>query len=369
PPQGDPVSETLYFRWESLRDAAHALCLATGSPEQEATLVANRLLKANLTGHDSHGIIRLAVYMTWVREGRFKAGMKPEFLMDNGSTALLTGNWGFGQVAAQRAMEVAIERGLRHGVAAVGVTELGHIGRLADYAVAASEAGLIGMVFTATGGLSRLVAPFGGAAARMSTNPICVAFPSDRGDPIVFDMATSVYAEGKFRVFRDAKAQAPENLLIDKQGQPTTDPEDFYDGGAILPLGGGQGYKGYLLNFMVEVLGGLLTGGGFVGRDKKPAFNNCTMMITVDVAKFRDLPDFKRELEALIGYLKDSPTQEGQEVLYPGELEARREAHRRAAGVPLAAKTVQDLQAELDRAGVPITLADQALAATPTPVG
>jgi uncharacterized oxidoreductase len=253
-------------------------------------------------------------------------------------------------------MKVAIDRSHAHGIAAVGVTNLAHAGRLADYAVAAARADCVGMVFTATGGASEWVAPFEGSAPRMSTNPMAVGVPSDREFPIVFDMATCVWAEGKFKVLMDTEQPAPENTLIDKQGRPTIRPADLYDGGAILPIGGRQGYKGYLLNFMIEVLAGLLTGGGHAGREGDRVFNNCTMMIVIDVAKFRELPQFKAELEALIRFLKDTPVLEGKEVLYPGELEARREVETLRTGIPLAAKTVERLQEEMDRYGVGIRL-------------
>lgn len=350
------MSTTHYFPWERLCGAARDLCLASGSPQAEADLVSTRLLKANLTGHDSHGIIRLAMYMRWMRDGWIEPGRTPEIVKDGGATCLVDGNRGYGQVAADYAMTVAIERAQAHGIAGVGVTNLGHIGRLADYVIRAAQANMVGMLFTSTGGKSSLVAPGGGKTRRMSTNPIAVAFPSDREQPIVFDMATSAYAEGKFRVMVDAGASSPENMIIDKEGHPTTNPADFYDGGAILPAGG---YKGYLLNFMVEALGGLLTGGGYMGKEEDPLFNNCTMMIVIDVARFRDLPGFKEDLEGFVAYLKASPAQPGEEVLHPGELEARREAERLRTGVPLAHKTVQDLQEELDRHGVIINLLDR----------
>jgi uncharacterized oxidoreductase len=346
--------DTVYlFPHERLQQVTHDILRGADSPEPEAALVAERLLKSNLTGHDSHGIIRIPRYMDWVRDGTIKPGQRADFLRDNGSTAVVTGNRGYGQVMATEAMKVAVQRAREHMVAAIGVTDLTHIGRLADYAVMASEAGMIGMVFTSTGGFSKLVAPFGGAERRMSTNPMAVAFPSDRPQPVVFDFASSAYAEGKFRVFSEAGVPTPPHILLDKEGRPSTDPNDLYAGGAILPLGGDQGYKGYLLNFMMEVLGGLLTGGGFVGKEDSPPFNNCSLMIVLNVSAFRELPAFKSELEQLIGYLKASRPAPGGEVLYPGEKEARQEAERRAKGVPLAETTVAKLQAEMQRYGVP----------------
>ena len=147
---------------------------------------------------------------------------------------------------------------------------------------------------------------------------------------------------------RDAGGRMPPNVLLDKDGQPSTDPNDLYGGGAIRPLGGDQGYKGYLLNFLIEVLGGILTDGGHLGKEEKPLFNNSSLMIVLNVAVYRALPDFKRELENLIAYLKQVRAAEGGGVLYPGEKEVLMEQKRRASGIPLPKATVEGLQFELD---------------------
>ena len=339
-----------FYRYpvETLQAVSQDILRAAGSPPLEAELVATRLLKANLTAHDSHGIIRLHQYMDHLRAGMIKPGQKADFARDNGSTALLDGNRGFGQTIANEAMKVAIARAREHNVAAVGVTNLHHVGRLADYVLLAARENLIGLMFTSTGGFSQLVTPFGGNQRRMSTNPFAAAFPSDRAEPVVMDFASSAYAEGKFKVMRDAKGQMPPNVLLDKDGRPSTDPNDLYAGGAIRPLGGDQGYKGYLLNFLMEVLGGILTAGGHMGKEAQPRFNNCSLMIVLNVAAWRDVPGFKAELNSLIAYLKAVRGAPGEEVLYPGEKEARMEKQRRAEGIPLAAATVEGLQFELD---------------------
>ncbi len=353
------MSDTYYFQPETLSQTVFDLCRASGSPQDEAELVSTRLLKADLTGHPSHGIIRIPMYMMMLRRDLIKPGVTPEFIRDNGPTALINGNRSYGQVGAEKAMTVAIERGLKHGIAGVGVTNLAHIGRLADYANSASRANCLALVFTSCGGVSSLVAPFEGLARRMATNPMALGIPSDREYPVVLDMATSVFAEGKLRVMLASGKSAPEKALLDKEGRPTTNPADFYAGGALLPLGGAQGYKGYLLNFLVEVLAGLLTGGGYAGGDDKAPFNNCTLMIVIDVQKFRELPLFKTELESMIKYLKDTPVEEGKEVLYPGEKEFKHEEAVLKTGVPLADQTVKAIQDELDRYEVPAQLADQ----------
>jgi uncharacterized oxidoreductase len=350
------MSDTYYFVPEQLQKAIRDLCVASGSPEVEADLVSRQLILSDLAGHTSHGVLRIPLYMRLVRRDLITPGARPETVTDNGSTAVVSGNGSYGQVAADHAMRVAIEKAKAGGIAAVGAINLSHIGRLADYAGSAATAGCIGMVYTSGGGAGELVAPFGGSSRRMATNPMALGIPSDRDHPVVFDIATSVWAEGKIRMLRAQGRPVPENTLIDKDGKPTTDPEDFYDGGAILPLGGAQGYKGYLLNFMVEVLAGILTGGGFLGRDAEPSFNNCTMMIVIDVEQFRKLPEFKADLEKMITYLKASPALEGKEILYPGEIENRRDKEIRATGISIAKRTLTRLQEEMDRYNVPVKL-------------
>jgi len=352
------MSQTYYFTREQLEDTFTELFKAGGSPDDEAGLVAERLVKSDLTGHPSHGVTRIPMYLAMATADIVRPGATPETEVDNGSTVLINGNRNYGQVVAQKAIEVAIERAHVHGVAAVGMTNLGHIGRLADYSVQAAEAGCIGIVFTTTGGASLLVAPFGGNSRRMGTNPLSIALPSDREFPIVLDMATSVFAEGKLRVMIDNDRETPEKSILNKDGAPTNNPSDFYEGGALLPLGGAQGFKGYLLNFMVEALAGILTGGGFMGRDEDPKFNNCTMMILIQVDKFRDPADFKADLEKFIAFMKASPSHENEEVLYPGEVEERKETEMLKAGIPLAEKRVEKIQAALDRLKVPIEIAE-----------
>ena len=357
------MSTTYTFSHQHLETAFRDLFLAAGSPAAEAEQMSRQLIKANLTGHDSHGIIRITMYLESIRKGFIKCGQSNTVVRDSGAAVVLSGNWGYGQIAASQAMELAIERARTHNIVAVGITDLFHVGRLADYAVSAANAGMVGMVFTSGGGFGQIVAPFGGAQRRMGTNPMAVGFPSDRGDPVVFDMATSAYAEGKFRVARDAHKPMPEGVLIDKEGKPSTRTEDLYEGGAILPLGGEQGYKGYLLNFLVEVMAGVLTDGGYLGKPKVQGLNNCTMFLVLNVESFRVMEEFKGELNALIDYLKATPPLPGQEVLAPGEVEARTEAIRSKEGIPLAEDTVIKLQAELDHYKVPHNL--EALAQAP----
>ncbi|HMK64237.1 MAG TPA: Ldh family oxidoreductase [Thermodesulfobacteriota bacterium] len=166
------MSENLYFQPHILSQAVSELCQAAGSPEEEAALVSGRLLKADLTGHPSHGIIRIPSYMTMIGINWIKPGAIPEVVYNNGPTALMNGHRSYGQVGAEKAMGLAIQKALEYGIAGVGINNLAHIGRLADYANTASLAGCLSLIFTSCGGVIPMVAPFEGLARRMATNPI-----------------------------------------------------------------------------------------------------------------------------------------------------------------------------------------------------
>jgi uncharacterized oxidoreductase len=178
--------------------------------------------------------------------------------------------------------------------------------------------------------------------------------PSDLDGPVFIDMATSAVAAGKLGVARNRKQQIPVGWIVDKDGRPTTDPLAYYAGGAILPVGGDQGHKGYGLSFMVEVLSGLLTGLGF-GIDPKGPHNDGVFMAVFAVDAFWPLDEFKRQIAEFVKYIKETPPAEGfTEVLYPGEIEHRTEQQRRREGIPIEDETWGQLTALAAGAGLAI---------------
>jgi LDH2 family malate/lactate/ureidoglycolate dehydrogenase len=223
-----------------------------------------------------------------------------------------------------------------------------------DYPLMAAHAGFIGLMTADSGKTSKAVAPFGGRVARLGTNPICIALPSDLDGPVFIDMATSAVAAGKLGVARNRKQQIPVGWIVDKEGRSTTDPNAYYAGGAILPVGGDQGHKGYGLSFMVEVLSGILTGLGF-GIDPKGPHNDGVFMAVFAVDAFRPLDEFKREIADFVQYVKETPPAEGfKEVLYPGEIEYRTEQQRRRDGIPIEDETWRQLTGLAETSGVAI---------------
>ena len=245
-------------------------------------------------------------------------------------------------------MEITIEKAKQHGVAAATVFRQSHVGRVADYPLMASSEGLIGIMTADSGRSSKGVVPFGGREPRLGTNPICITMPSNLEGPMFIDMATSAVAAGKLGVAVARGASVPEGWIIDKDGNPSTDPNDLRNGGAVLPLGGPEGHKGYGLSVMVEILSGILTGLGF-GHDPSGRHNDGCFLAVFNVDAFRPLDEFKQEVTEFAQYLKSTPTAAGfSEVFYPGELEHLREQALLEEGITVEDSTWDSLKSLAD---------------------
>jgi LDH2 family malate/lactate/ureidoglycolate dehydrogenase len=320
------------FRHDSLEQLGSQIFTSIGVSQGGAAWIAHLLVQSNLRGHDSHGVIRIPQYIGSWRKGDIDAKAEPVVVQDGPATALIDGRLGFGQILAKRGMEVAMQKAAAIGVSAVGVFNSNHIGRLADYAEMALERNMLALITVNAGGAGQRMAPWGGRAPRLSTNPIAFACPSDEAAPISFDIATTVAAEGKVRVKRNRGEKMPLGWVLDPDGNPTTDPNALYGTppGTILPAGG---HKGYCLALMIDVLGGILARGGH-SRPNPGPIRNGIFIVVVDIARFVAPETFRAEVDDLVGYLKSSPTAPGvTEILTPGEPELRTEAERRKAGI------------------------------------
>ena len=321
------------FSHEYLHKATFHIFRAEGVPEDDANTVAKHQVKANLVGHDSHGVIRIPDYVELIRQGHVVPGAPFEVVQESPTTARINGNWGFGFVVTEQAMRMAIEKARDQNVAAITVAYQGHIGRLGEYASMAASEGMIGLITADSGAGPKAVAPFGGGERRLGTNPICIAVPSDLEATVLLDMATSAVAIGKLLLARNRREKIPNSWTVDKDGNPTTDPNDYFSGGALLPVGADQGHKGSGLSFMVEVFSGILTGLGF-GIDPHAPHNDGCFIAVFNVEAFRPLAEFKKEVGAFARFIKDTPPAKGfGEVMYPGEIEWRYEAQRRREGI------------------------------------
>ncbi|MCA1444171.1 Ldh family oxidoreductase [Ensifer sp. IC4062] len=318
---------------ERLTRICATLLKAAGASAGEAQAVATGCVNANLSGHDSHGVIAIPSYIESMKAGDIVPGAEWTIVRESPTTAVIDGHWGFGFHVSTKAMALAIEKAKIANVAACAVFRQSHVGRLAAYSLMAASAGMIGLVVADSGRSRKYVAPFGGREARLGTNPISIAVPSDLEAPFLLDMATSAVAAGKLDLAIARGEKIPEGWLIDAEGRPTTDPRDYGKGGVLLPLGGAEGYKGSGLAAIVELLCGLLTDPG-VGALPSGRENFGGFMAVFNVAAFRPLGKFKKEVAEFAQYMKSAEPSEGSPgVFYPGEIAYMREQARTANGI------------------------------------
>ncbi|HEY8367685.1 MAG TPA: Ldh family oxidoreductase [Thermodesulfobacteriota bacterium] len=331
---------------------------ALGAPREEAQWVSTLLVRSNLRGHDSHGVLRIPQYVEAIRAGQIRPGERPGVEERGPTTLVVDGRLGFGQVVAREAMALAVGRARAHGVAAVGIRRANHVGRLADFAEQAAAEGVVGLVFANDSGALQRVAPAGGIEGRLSTNPFAVGIPRRTPPHLVVDVSTSVVASGKLKAARDAGERVPEGWVQDAQGRPSTDPNvPFADPpGTILPM---AGHKGYALALVVEVLAGVLSGAGFVRPDPGPDYQGA-FLVALDVSRFLPLDRFVADVEAMLAHVKSARPRPGvPEVLVPGEHAWKEAERRKVEGIPLAEGTWAKLRAIAEALGVPL----------PAPVG
>ena len=254
----------------ALREFVASAFHAAGSKHDEARAVADHLVDANLVGHDSHGVIRVAKYIDWHAQDMVLANRHALIVHETASIAVVDGQFGYGQVIGREAMDIAVRKAGESGVCAVAIRNAGHLGRIGAWAEQVASADLASVHFVNTSGFGILVAPFGGSDRRLSANPIAAGAPGPDGAPLILDISTSSIAEGKIQVARNQGLALPENCVIDASGRSTRDPSEFYGppAGAMLPMGG---HKGYGLSIFCEILAGALTGGGTTHPDNATA--------------------------------------------------------------------------------------------------
>lgn len=341
---------------KQLEAFAAALLASAGVVEEEAELVAKSLVGANLRGHDSHGVMRTAYYVAQLEEGKLVSPARIDAVKETPSVTVWDGNWGFGQVLAQRLTNRLIQSAREVGVAAGTLRQSGHIGRLGEYAEMAAAEGMALILMVNTHGGAPRVAPVGGTRARIGTNPLCVGVPTG-GDPVVLDFGTSATAEGKVRVKRIAGQPTPPGWLLDADGKPTTDPNTLYADppGTILPMGGDQAYKGFGLGLVVDMLAGGLSGGPCSNRNPIPPRGNCALFLVLDGRHFAGRDHLVEQVTQLAGYVRECPRREGVErILLPGDPERAALAERRRDGIPLDDGNWRQLTDLADRLGVEV---------------
>lgn len=345
------MSRTIIYRAEDLRNFMIRFFTRLGVPPTGAATAADVLLAADLRGVESHGIIRLNTYYgARLRKGLIDPNSPITTLSETAATLALDGGNGLGQVVSHYAMERCIEKARQASIGIVTVRNSNHYGIAGYYAMMALKHDLIGISFTNS---QPLVAPTYGRKPMIGTNPIAVAAPAGDERPYVLDMATSIVPIGRITVYDKKGEQIPAGWGIDKNGAVTTQPGEVLAGGALMPLGGVdimRGYKGYGLGLMVDIFSGVLAGAGFAGGVGSPGnpgghANVGHFFAAIRVDAFRPAAEFKRDMDALIRELKESPKAVNQERIYiHGEKEYERAERYEKEGVPLLASTVESLK-------------------------
>ena len=330
----------------ALRRVAFEIVKHGGSEDAEATIVSDHLVRANLAGHDSHGVGMLPAYVRNLQAKLLNPNTAVALIKDEGSIMVFDGQWGYGQRVAKEMMEAALERCKSTGVVVSALRQAHHIGRIGSYGEQSIAAGMVSLHFVNVIGHNPLVAAFGGAEARFVTNPICLAMPgTDNSEPIVLDMATSRIAAGKVRVALNKGEQVMPDALIDHQGQATTDPKAIFEEpkGALLPFGQ---HKGYGLALFCELFAGALAGGNTIqpGNERHQSIINSMLTIIIDPKKLVDENWMKAEIDALVDYVKSSRTAAGVDaVMVAGDPERKAMAKRNAEGIPVDETTWEQM--------------------------
>lgn len=338
-----------------LEQFAAALLAAGGATEQEAAVTAAGLVSANLCGYDSHGVMRVPFYVAALESGEVRSQADWQVLRESATHLVVDAHWGFGHVAAQRLAQRLSAKARTSGTGLGTMMQSGHIGRLGQYAEQMAADGLVSLTMVNSHGAVHRVAPPGGKASRLATNPICIGAPHN-DEPLVLDFSTSATAEGKVRVKWIAGQQAPDGWLIDNEGRPTNDPSVLYESdppGAIVPFGGAQAYKGFGLGLMIDILSGALSGGLVSRETAETPKGNCAFMLVIDPAHFGGAAHFAAEVEQLADFVRSCPRAEGVEaILLPGDPERAVRRQREAHGVGLDEGNWRKLVELADKLGV-----------------
>ena len=338
--------ETHNFIASHLHAITRQIFMGAGAPRHIADSVAGVLVNANLSGHDSHGVLRIPQYLGWIADGSLQPAAEPRVVKETPNSLLVDGGQGFGHYASLRTIHMAIEKAQTGNVACANLVHMSHIGRLGEYAEAAARAGCIGIITCGVGlgcTTPTRVVPFGGAIGKLDTNAIAIGVPTGDEAPFIADFATSVVAEGKVRVALSKNLDLAEGCILDKHGNATVKPADFFDGGWLLPLGG---HKGYALSLITCLLGGLSP-----DIDLGVDGMNGAFMQVINVQAFTPLDSYQRGVGAFLDGMRETPPAPGfDEVLVPGDLSHRRRVERLTNGIELPETThrhIQDAAAQL----------------------
>ncbi|TWC77299.1 LDH2 family malate/lactate/ureidoglycolate dehydrogenase [Rhizobium sp. SJZ105] len=346
------MSKVLYYQPDELTDFATAVFETSGMPLASAKVIAGDLVRANLRGVESHGVSRIPMYMSRLRAGLVNPQPDIKIREVAGAVSHVDGDNAMGFLPAHAAMDEAIRQAEKSGIGLVGVHRSTHFGMGALYALQAADAGYISMIFTNS---SPAIAMWGGRSSFLGASPIAAGVPGGKHPPYIMDMAMTVIARGKIRLAAIRGEAIPEGLALDVDGNPTTDAQKAFEG-VCLPFGG---VKGSVLATLMDIMAGVLTGANFAGDVKSLYFDHSEpqnvghLFFAIRPDLFMSLADYEARMDLYYQRIKETPVATGfEEVLMPGQPEARREAERRLSGIPISGNIVAELTEEAAKEGI-----------------
>lgn len=337
----------------ALQTFAAALLEAAGVSTSEALSVAESLVESNLRGHDSHGVMRVREYVHQLRDGALKSGADWFVIQETESAIAADADYGFGQVQLRRLIDAVIPKAERQGIACGTLKRCGHVGRLGEWVERVASHRLAALLSVNDNGVLQCVAPPGGTAPRISTNPLAIGVPTP-DEPLVLDMSTSTVANGKIQVAALAGREVPPGWLQDAQGHPTTDPHARFTDppGSILPMGGEVGFKGFGLGLFLDFLVGGLSGGLCPPAGAADDMTNNVLMVVWDPRRFSGSEHFEHEVAKLADYVRSTPRKPGVDsIRLPGDRSSDVRRVRLEEGIPLddgTWRSLLELAAKLD---------------------
>ncbi len=336
---------------QTLHQFGSAIFQAAQVPEDQADILTNHLVESNLMGHDSHGVRHIPGYVKGLLSGSMQPVGGQKIVREAPTSLVIDANRSIGIVLAYQAMQMAVERAQEYALGAVAVHRASHIGRLGAFPPLATEQDCIGLLMLNGGG--RFTAPFGGIDRRLPPNPIAMSVPTQNGPAMMLDITTSMVAGGKVMVAKARKQPVPEGWLIDREGNPVTDPQPFLNSEvAMLPLGGMVGHKGYGLGMMIDAIAGGLSWAG-CSAEQPTRGGSGFLCLAIKIESFIDLDEYKKEVQLLIDWVKSSATMPGVERIYlPGEIEQERKAQREVEGIPIEETTWERILNTANEVGV-----------------
>ena len=329
-----------------LRNFCQQAYIKVGVPQDEAEIVADLLVRSDLRGVETHGVTRLPIYIQRLQKGYVRKESKISVVKEKGPTAFWNAHGSMGHVAAFRAMEKAIKKAEELGMGWVSVKDSGHFGVAGLFPMMALKKDFIGYTVSNS---APMMFPWGGRERIIGNNPLAYAFPAGRYQPVVLDFSLGVVSAGKLILSRKKGEKIPLGWAVDKNGLPTEDPYEGWEGGGSLALVGG--HKGYGLSLAHEMLTAVLTGGKWTRtikslyeEDKSGIQGTCHSFMAMDPDCFIGREEFKQNMDAYIRSIKESAKAAGtKEILVPGEPEYRTEVRLMKEGIPLPPSTVKEL--------------------------